>query len=109
MERFFRNIVDVRIKAQVSEKKNKQSISKEEWKQVTEFADMLAKVAKLLDESADIEDLKKFLMFFCHPYVDPKLYEHCSTPTEIIEAHFPCYIHYMNTCFLMQIVGKKQV
>ena len=44
--------------------KNKQSISKEEWKQVTEFADMLAKVAKLLDESADIEDLKKFVMFF---------------------------------------------
>ena len=70
MERFFRNIVDVRIKAQVSEKKTnkKQSISKVEWKQVTEFADMLAKVAKLLDESADIEDLKKFLMFFCHPY-----------------------------------------
>ena len=93
MEIFFRNIVDVRIKAQVSEKKNnKQTVN--QWKQVTEFADMLAKVAKLLDESADIEDLKKFLMFFCHPmhtqqqYIDPKLYEHCSTPTEIIEAPF---------------------
>ena len=59
--------VDVRIKAQVSQKKN-QSISKEEWKQVTEFADMLAKVTKLLDESADIEDLKNFLTFFCHPH-----------------------------------------
>ena len=55
-----------------------QLISEEVWKQVTEFADMLTKVAKLLDESADVENLKNFLQFFCHPrtgqqYVDIKL------------------------------------
>ena len=88
-----------------------QSISEDEWKQVTEFADMLSKVAELLDESADVEDLKKFLTFFCHPhtcqqYVDIKLYEHCSTPAEIIKALFPRYIHYMHTDFLRQIVNK---
>ena len=96
-------------KAQESEET--QSISEEEWKQATKFTVMLAKVAKLLDESADVEDLKKFLKFFCHPrtchqYVDITLYEHCSTPAEIIEALFPHYIHYMHTDFLRQIVNE---
>ena len=91
--------------------KKGQSISEEGWKQVTEFTVMLTKVAKLLNESADVENIKIFLKFFCHPqafqlYVDTKLYEHCTTPTEIIKALFPCYIHYMHTDFLRQIVNK---
>ena len=89
--------------------KKMQSISEEGWKQVTEFTVMLTKVAKL--PVANVEDLKKFLKFFCHPrtcqqYVDSKFYEHCSTPAEIIEALFPRYIHYMHTDFLRQIVNK---
>ena len=97
------------MKAQDS--KEAQSISKDKWKQATKFTVMLGKVAKLLDKSADVEELKKFLKFFCHPqtcqrYVDIKLYEHCNTPAEIIEALFPRYIHYMHTEFLRQIVHK---
>ena len=102
------------MKAQNS--KEAQSISKEKWKQATKFTVMLGKVAKLLDKSADVEELKKFLKFFCHPqtcqrYVDIKLYDHCNTPAEIIEALFPLHIHYMHTEFLRQIVnefGDKQ-
>ena len=97
------------MKAQDS--KEAQSISKEEWKQATKFTVMFSKVAKLLDRSADVEELKKFLKFFCHPqtcqrYVDIKVYEHCTTPAEIIEALFPRYIHYMHTEFLRQIVNE---
>ena len=89
--------------------KKSQSICEEEWKQVTEFTVMLTKVAKLPD--ADVEGLKKFLKFFCHPhtyqqYVDIKLYEHSSSPAEIIEVLFPRYIHYMHTDFLRQIMNK---
>ena len=91
--------------------KKTQSLSEEGWKQVTEFTVMLTKVAKLLDQSPDVEDIKKFLKFVCHPhtrqqYVDIKLYEHCNTPAEIIEALFPRYIHYMHTNFLRRIVNK---
>ena len=89
--------------------KKSQSICEEEWKQVTEFTVMLTKVAKLPD--ADVEGLKKFLKFFCHPhtyqqYIDIKLYEHSSSPAEIIEVLFPRYIHYMHTDFLRQIMNK---
>ena len=77
---------------------------------------MLTKVVKLLNESADVENLKDFLKFLCHPhthqrYIDSKLYEHCRTPREIIEALFPHYIHYMHTDLLRIIVdmfGNEQ-
>ena len=97
------------IKAQDS--KEAESISEEEWKQATKFSVMFSEVAKLLDKSADVEELKKFLKFFCHPqtcqrYVDIKIYEHCSTPAEIVEALFPRYIHYMHTDFLRQILKQ---
>ena len=91
--------------------KKTQSLHEEEWKQITEFANILDNVAKLLDKSPDVEDLINFLKFFCHPftcqrYVDIKLCEHCRTSLEIIEALFPRYIHYMHTNFLRQIVNK---
>jgi len=87
-----------------------QSISDdEEWDPPTEFAAMLAKVAKLLNESANVDDLKLFLEFLCHPrtcqrYINVKLYEHCKSPVEIIRALVPQYINYMHTHLLRQIV-----
>jgi len=91
-------------------------ISYEELDLPRQFSIMLSKVAKLLDESADVESLKLFLKFFCHPhtgqrYIDSKLYEHCKTPREIIEQLFPRYIHFMHTDFLRVIVdtfGNEQ-
>ena len=91
-------------------------ISYEELDLPRQFSIMLSKVAKLLNESADVESLKLFLKFFCHPhtgqrYIDSKLYEHCKTPREIIEQLFPRYIHFMHTDFLRVIVdtfGNEQ-
>ena len=83
----------------------------EEWNASSEFAAMLAKVAKLLNESADVNDLKLYLEFLCHPrtcqrYINIKLYKHCKNPEEIIKALFPQYINYMHTPLLRQIVRK---
>ena len=85
-------------------------ISYEELDLCGQFSVMLTEVSKLLNESADVESLKDFLKFFCHPhtgqrYIDSKLYEHCKTPREIIEALFPRYIHFMHTDFLRVIVN----
>ena len=82
----------------------------EEWDPPTEFAVMLATVAKLLDKSADVEQLKQYLQLLCHPhtgqcYINIRLYEHCNTPGEIIKALHPQYIHFMHTHLLRQIVN----
>ena len=87
-------------------------ISDEEWDPATEFADVLPKIAKLLDGSADVDDLKDFLRCLCHPrvcqqrYIDVKFYEHCTTPREIIFTLVPQYINFMHTHLLWQIVKK---
>ena len=47
--------------------KKTRSLSEEESKQVTEFTVMLTKVAKLLDQSPDVEDIKKFLKLSVTP------------------------------------------
>ena len=83
----------------------------EEWDPLTEFAVMLATVAKLLDKSADVEELKEFLQLLCHPrtgqrYINIRLYEHCNTPREIIKALVPRYINFMHTHLLRRIVKK---
>ena len=91
---------------------DKQSISDdEEWDPPSQFADMLTEVAKLLNESADVDDLKLFLEFLCHPrtcqrYIDVKLYEHCENAKEIIRALVPQYINFMHTHLLRKIVKK---
>ena len=86
-----------------------QSLVDEEWDPPTEFANMLTKVAKLLNKSADVENLKHFLEFLSHPrtgrrYINIKLYVHCRTPQEVIEALFPQYINFMHTHLLRQIL-----
>ena len=83
----------------------------EEWDSPSQFADMLTEVTKLLNEWADVDDLKLFLEFLCHPrtcqrYIDVKLYEHCKNTKEIIRALVPQYINYMHTHLLRQIVRR---
>ena len=83
----------------------------EEWDPPAEFADMLPKVIKLLNESADVDNLKQFLKFLSHPrthqrYIDSKIYEQCNTPGEIVEALYPQYINFMHTHLLRRIVNK---
>ena len=98
------------VKTAESEKSVIIPISDEEFDLPCEFSVMLTKLAKLLNESVDVENLKEFLKFLCHPhtgqrYIDSKLYEHCRTPREIIEALFPRYIHYMHIVLLKKIVN----
>ena len=81
-----------------------QSISDdEEWDPPSQFADMLTEVAKLLNESADVDDLKLFLEFLCHPrtcqrYISVKLYEHCKNAKEIIRALVPLCDSILTLC-----------
>ena len=86
-------------------------VSDEEWDPPTEFADVLTKIAKQLNMTADVENLKDFLEFLCHPhtgqrYISIKLYTQCATPRDIIKALFPQYINFMHTHLLRQIVRK---
>ena len=83
----------------------------EEWDSFAEFADMLTTVTELLDHSANLKQLKRFLKFLCHPrtqtcYIDRRLYEDCNTPGEIIEVLHPRYINFMHTHLLSRIVNK---
>ena len=83
----------------------------EEWDPTFEFAEMLTTVTELLDHCANMKRLKQFLKFLCHPrtqkcYIDIRLYEHCNTPGEIIEALHPQYINFMHTHLLRRIVNK---
>ena len=85
--------------------------TEEEWDPPTEFADVLTKIAKQLNKTADVEDLKDFLEFLCHPrtgqrYINIKLYSQCVTPRDIIKALSPQYINFMHTHLLKRIVRK---
>ena len=93
-----------------------QYISDEEWDPPVEFAIVLAKIAEVLNKTADVEVLKNFLEFLCHPrtclrYIDVELYKHCVTPRDIIKALSPQYINFMHTHLLKKIVtnfGNEQ-
>ena len=85
--------------------------TEEDWDPPTEFADVFTKIAKQLNKTADVEDLKDFLEFLCHPrtgqrYINIKLYSQCVTPRDIIKALSPQYINFMNTNLLKRIVRK---
>ena len=95
----------------ISTHTEQQLISDEEWDPPTEFADVLTKIAKQLNKTADVEDLKDFLEFLCHPrtgqrYINIKLYSQCVTPRDIIKALSPQYINFMHTHLLKRIVRK---
>ena len=95
----------------ISTHAEQQLISDEEWDPPTEFADVLTKIAKQLNKTAEVEDLKDFLEFLCHPrtgqrYINIKLYSQCVTPRDIIKALSPQYINFMHTHLLKRIVRK---
>ena len=95
----------------ISTHTEQQLISDEEWDPPIEFAHMLTKIAKQLNKTADVEDLKDFLEFLCHPrtgqrYINIKLYSQCVTPRDIIKALSPQYINFMHTHLLKRIVRK---
>ena len=86
-----------------------QPVSDDEWDPPTEFASIFTKIAKQLNTSADVEDLKCFLEVFGHPrtgqrHISIELYAHCETPREIIKALVPRYINFMHTPILRGIV-----
>ena len=88
-----------------------QLISEEEWDPPIEFAIVLAEIAEVLNKTANLEVLKNFLEFLCHPrtglrYIDVELYKHCVTPRDIIKALSPQYINFMHTHLLKRIVTK---
>ena len=88
-----------------------QLISEEEWDPPIEFAIVLAEIAEVLNKTANVEVLKNFLEFLCHPrtglrYIDVELYKHCVTPRDIIKALSPQYINFMHTHLLKRIVTK---
>ena len=89
-----------------------QSISDEEWDPPTEFAVVFTKITKQLNKSAEVEDLKCFLETFGCSHtgqrhcISIKLYAHCKTPQEIIEALVPQYINFMHTPILWKIVNS---
>ena len=90
----------------------KQHISgDDDWNPSIVFAFTLTEITEQLNRSADVNKLKSFLKFLCHPhtcqrYIDVDLYKHCKTPGEIIEALFPQYINYMHTDILRMIVNN---
>ena len=97
--------------AETAEPEEVMMIDDEEWAPPVEFAGMLTIVTKLLDHSANLEQLKRFLKFLCHPrtqtcYIDRRLYEDCITPGAIIEVLHPRYINFMHTHLLRQIVNQ---
>ena len=88
-----------------------QLISEEEWDPPIEFAIVLAEIAEVLNKTANVEVLKSFLEFLCHPrtglrYINVELYKHCVTPRDIIKALSPQYINFMHTHLLKRIVTK---
>ena len=86
-----------------------QPVSDDEWDPPAKFASIFTKIAKQLNKSADVEDLKCFLEVFSHPrtgqrHISIELYAHCETPREIIKALVPRYINFMHTPILRGIV-----
>ena len=97
-------------RAKTAESKKTLPISDEELNPSTKFAKMLITITELLDSSANIEQLKKFLKFICNPhteecYINFELFQDCHTPGEIIEALHPQYINFMHTHLLREIVS----
>ena len=116
-----RRVEETTVKTQepeglISTQMETELVSDEEWDPPTKFTVVFIKIAKQLNKTADVEDLKDFLELLCHPhtrqrYINTKLYAHCVTPRDIIKALVPQYINFMHTHLLRQIVksfGNEQ-
>ena len=75
-----------------------------------EFATTFTKLAKILNTSVEISELKEFLESYCHPlypeqpYVAPKIYGNATTTKELLKSLFPQYINYIHYYLLEDIV-----
>ena len=75
-----------------------------------EFATTFMKLAKILNTSVEISELKEFLESYCHPlypeqpYVAPKIYGNATTTKEVLKSLFPQYINYIHYYLLEDIV-----
>ena len=82
----------------------------EGWDLSTRFSAMFGEVIELLDQTLQVEKLRRFLRNLSHPrtpmksYIDPKLYEKCSSTAEVLDTLCPLYINFMHTSLLGRIV-----
>ena len=82
----------------------------EEWDLSARFAAMFGDVIESLDQTLQVEKLRRFLKHLSHPrtpmksYIDPKLYEKCSSTAEVLDTLYPQYINFMHTSLLRRIV-----
>ena len=74
------------------------------------FSTTFTKLAKILNNSVEISELKEFLESYCHPlypeqpYVAPQIYGNAKTTKEVLKSLFPQYINYMHYYLLEDIV-----
>lgn len=77
-----------------------------------EFSKLLQTLGNLLQQSTNVDNLRTFLRYYCHPmypeklYVDPHVYCDAKTPTDIILSLTPTYINFMHPFLLQGIVDK---
>ena len=77
-----------------------------------EFSTMLDIVGSKLNESTNVDILKRFLKHYCHPlypeklYVEPQVYHNAETVADIVSSLVPKYINYMHYYTLEVIVHK---
>ena len=82
----------------------------EGWDLSTRFAAMFGDVIELFNQTLQVEKLRRFLGNLSHPrtpmksYIDPKLYEKCSSTAEVLDTLCPQYINFMHTSLLRRIV-----
>lgn len=77
-----------------------------------EFSKLLRTLGTLLDKCTDVDDLKAFLFYYCHPlypnkhYIEPHIYSDAKTVKQIVFCLFPHYINYMEHYLLKEIVTE---
>ncbi len=70
------------------------TLTKEESRDLSvEFAFMISKLYPLMNKAAEVEAIKLFLLHYCdvktgQPYVEPSIYQHCTSTAEVLKALF---------------------
>ena len=77
-----------------------------------EFAMLLSTLGNLLQQCTNVDSLKNFLRFFCHPlypeklYIDPNVYCDAKTASDVLLSLTPMYINFIHHYLLQEIVDK---
>ena len=77
-----------------------------------EFSMLLSTLGKLLQQCTNVDSLKNFLRFFCHPlypeklYIEPNVYCDAKTASDVILSLTPMYINFIHHHLLQEIVDK---